>query len=120
MVVSVIFLFSFNPSQAPEIGTVLAIGGILYTILAVIVFPPLQRKVGTTPIYRFGMLLQCVVVLLFPIVHAVAVWEVGVQEKDVGASTVFSNDASSSGRIWTKLGIAVFMIAWCSSGVVFA
>jgi MFS family permease len=55
-----------------EIGSILAVGGIISTFLNIVVFPPLQRRIGTLPIYRFAMAMFPFLIILFPTIHFIA------------------------------------------------
>ncbi|KAG9087322.1 hypothetical protein FS749_002997, partial [Ceratobasidium sp. UAMH 11750] len=55
-----------------EIGGTLALSALFETGIAVIVFPPLERRLGVTMLFKVGMMLQAVGVLTFPLGHAIA------------------------------------------------
>ncbi|KAG8753536.1 hypothetical protein FRC11_007326, partial [Ceratobasidium sp. 423] len=73
--------------SSAEIGTALALSGLFGTAIAVIVFPPLERRVGIVFLYRSGMIMQVLNVLTFPLGHALALAR-GKQGAYLGAATV--------------------------------
>ncbi|KAF8713217.1 Sugar transporter, partial [Rhizoctonia solani] len=89
---------AFCGLQSAEIGSTLTLSGIFGTIIAVIVFPPLERRVGAVPLYRFGMVMQVLNVLAFPVGHALAL---------------------SGGRKGAYLGVAGVLIVRCIASMVF-
>ncbi|KAH7337116.1 major facilitator superfamily domain-containing protein [Rhizoctonia solani] len=56
--------------SSAEIGTALVIAGLVGNIMSVIVFPPLERRVGALRVYRFSMVMLVATVLTFPLGHA--------------------------------------------------
>ncbi|KAG9047839.1 hypothetical protein FS837_001374 [Tulasnella sp. UAMH 9824] len=89
-----------------QIGIILSCFGVLATFINLVVFPPLQRRVGTVALYRAGMRLQVVMVVLFPIVSKLAAW-----------------DAEATGGtpgLRTEAGIAAMVLTKCIGDVVFA
>ncbi|KAG8902164.1 hypothetical protein FRB99_004801 [Tulasnella sp. 403] len=94
-----------------QMGVILSAVGVLATFVNLVVFPPLQRRYGTVPLYKIAMALQVFIVLLFPIVTRIAVWE--ASHKDA-----FSHIGIP--RLATKLGIAVIVLSRCFAGIVFA
>ena len=81
-----------------EIGTTLALSGILGTAISVVVFPPLERRVGTVVLYKFGMALQVVSVITFPLGHAIAL---------------------AGGKRGSYMGAGIMLIVRCVAGMVF-
>ncbi|EJU00149.1 MFS general substrate transporter [Dacryopinax primogenitus] len=71
------------PSQ---IGTVLASVGVISTFIGLFVFPYLQRRIGTTPIYRFCMSLYILIVILFPTIHYLA--QINTQAAVIGVGLI--------------------------------
>ncbi|KAG8950368.1 hypothetical protein FRC04_007810 [Tulasnella sp. 424] len=89
-----------------QIGIILSCVGVLATFTNLVIFPPLQRRVGTVALYQAAMGLQVVMVTLFPLVSKLAVW-----------------DAEATGGkpgLATEAGIAAMIITKCGGGVVFA
>ncbi|KAF9504658.1 hypothetical protein BS47DRAFT_1307824 [Hydnum rufescens UP504] len=60
----------FSPSQ---IAAIISIGNIMGAFVITIIFPWVHRRFGTLPIYRFAMGLNVLLVMLYPVVHALAV-----------------------------------------------
>ncbi|KAH7335700.1 major facilitator superfamily domain-containing protein [Rhizoctonia solani] len=69
-----------------EIGVTLAVSGLLTTIVAVIVFPPIERRVGVVTLYSLGW--QCSVVT-FPLAHAMSL-AIGKRGAYFGATIMLS------------------------------
>ncbi|KAG8975286.1 hypothetical protein FRC05_006229 [Tulasnella sp. 425] len=89
-----------------QIGIILSCVGMLSTFTNLVLFPPLQRRVGTVVVYRAAMCLQVVMVTLFPLVSKLAAW-----------------DAEATGGkpgLATKAGIAAMVITKCCGVVIFA
>ncbi|QRV77494.1 major facilitator superfamily transporter [Ceratobasidium sp. AG-Ba] len=84
--------------NSAEIGGALALSGIFGTGIAVIVFPPLERRVGTTILFQLGMVLQVVSITTFPLGHLVA---------------------ENGGRWGAYIGAAVMLAVRCIAGMVF-
>ncbi|CAE6476447.1 unnamed protein product, partial [Rhizoctonia solani] len=59
--------------SSAEIGVTLALSGLLGTGVTAIVFPPLERRMGVLPLYRFSMVMQLLNGLMFPLGHAFAI-----------------------------------------------
>ncbi|KAG8731118.1 hypothetical protein FRC12_019891, partial [Ceratobasidium sp. 428] len=102
---AVFILWLYTPVQlggigfsSAEIGGALALSGIFGTIIAVIVFPPLERRVGTTILFKFGMMLQVVSILTFPLGHAIA---------------------TTGGKGAAYMGAGVMLAVRCIAGMVF-
>ncbi|KIO22466.1 hypothetical protein M407DRAFT_28044 [Tulasnella calospora MUT 4182] len=89
-----------------QIGIILSCVGVLATFTNLVVFPPLQRRVGTVALYRIGMRLQVVMVILFPLVSKLAV-------RDAEAT-------GGSPGLLTEVGIAAMVLTKCVGGLVFA
>ncbi|KAL5632163.1 hypothetical protein ACGC1H_000243 [Rhizoctonia solani] len=81
-----------------EIGVTLAVSGLLTTIVAVIVFPPIERWVGVVTLYKFGMAMQVVSVTTFPLAHALAL---------------------AAGNKGAYLGASIMLSVRCIAGIVF-
>ncbi|KAH7337118.1 major facilitator superfamily domain-containing protein [Rhizoctonia solani] len=81
-----------------EIGTTLTLSGIFGTVVAVVVFPPLERRVGAVFLYRVGMIMQVLNVLTFPLGHAFAL---------------------SGGMKGAYFGAALVLVVRCIAGMVF-
>ncbi|CAE6364898.1 unnamed protein product [Rhizoctonia solani] len=81
-----------------EIGVTLAVSGLLTTIVAVIVFPPVERWVGVVALYKFGMAMQVVSVVTFPLAHAMAL---------------------AAGKRGAYFGASIMLSVRCIAGVVF-
>ncbi|CAE6439665.1 unnamed protein product [Rhizoctonia solani] len=101
---AVLILWLYTPVKsggigfsAGEIGTTLTLSGIFGTLMAIVVFPPLERRVGTVPLYRFGMVMQILNILSFPL------------------GRVFALSGDKSGAY---LGVAVFLFVRCIAGMV--
>ncbi|CAE6466404.1 unnamed protein product [Rhizoctonia solani] len=75
-----------------------ALSGLFGTSMAVIVFPPLERRVGTVFLYRSGMIMQVLNVLTFPLGHALAL---------------------AGGKQGAYLGAATVLVVRCIAGMVF-
>ncbi|CAE6469536.1 unnamed protein product [Rhizoctonia solani] len=102
---AVLVLWLYTPAKSggvgfssAEIGSTLTLSGIFGTIIAVTVFPPLERRVGAVLLYRFGMVMQVLNVLAFPVGHALAL---------------------SGGRKGAYLGVAGVLIVRCIASMVF-
>ncbi|CAE6442456.1 unnamed protein product [Rhizoctonia solani] len=102
---AVLVLWLYTPVSAggigfnsAEIGMTLTLSGMFGTAIAVIVFPPLERRVGAVILYRFGMIMQILNVLAFPFGHALAL---------------------AGGRKGAYLGVAVVVFVRCIAGMVF-
>ncbi|KZO92825.1 member of major facilitator superfamily multidrug-resistance, DHA1 sub-family [Calocera viscosa TUFC12733] len=91
------------PSQ---IGTVLASVGVISTFLGLFVFPYAQRRIGTTLLYRFCMSLYIPIVILFPIIHYVALTNPRLALVGVGAICVLK---SMGGTVFACVMILVNM-----------
>ncbi|KIO26876.1 hypothetical protein M407DRAFT_23822 [Tulasnella calospora MUT 4182] len=89
-----------------QIGVILSCVGVLATFINLVVFPPLQRRVGTVALYRAGMWLQVVRVILFPLVSKLAAWDAEATDGTRG--------------LLTQAGIAAMVLTRCGGGVVFA
>ncbi|KAJ1299323.1 hypothetical protein OPQ81_011041 [Rhizoctonia solani] len=59
--------------NSAEIGTTLALSGLFGTAMSVVIFPPLERRVGVLYLYRFGMVMQVANILMFPLGHIFAI-----------------------------------------------
>jgi len=81
--------------QTAEIGESLSGVGILGGILGISIFPPLQRRIGTKPIYVAAMTCQAIVAMAFPLVHAIA-----QEEASHGATS----------RVFTWTGVWVMVV----------
>ncbi|KAF8668081.1 mfs general substrate transporter [Rhizoctonia solani] len=81
-----------------EIGITLAASGLLTTIVAIIVFPPIERWVGVVTLYKFGMAMQVVSVITFPLAHAMAL---------------------AAGKKGAYFGASIMLSIRCIAGVVF-
>ncbi|CEL62704.1 putative peptide/nitrate transporter At3g43790 OS=Arabidopsis thaliana GN=ZIFL2 PE=2 SV=2 [Rhizoctonia solani AG-1 IB] len=84
--------------DSAEIGATLTLSGIFGTAIAVIVFPPLERRVGAVALYRFGMVMQVLNVLAFPLSHALAL---------------------AGGKKGAYLGAAAVLVVRCIASMVF-
>ncbi|CCO33759.1 Protein ZINC INDUCED FACILITATOR 1 [Rhizoctonia solani AG-1 IB] len=81
-----------------EIGVTLAASGLLTTIVAVIVFPPVERWVGVVALYKFGMAMQVVSVVTFPLAHAMSL---------------------AAGKRGAYFGASIMLSVRCIAGIVF-
>ncbi|GAA6035772.1 hypothetical protein JCM8097_005693 [Rhodosporidiobolus ruineniae] len=76
---ALLILFCYSPISlgglgfAPaDIGTALSLSGLLSVSFQLLLFPPLQRRAGTVPLYRALMALWPVVFSLFPVMSYAA------------------------------------------------
>jgi hypothetical protein len=67
-----------------------------------IIFPWLHRRFGTLPIYRFAMGLNVLLVMLYPVVHALAVSAAAPLPRDPGEVPL--NDG-----MWSNVSFAVLL-----------
>ncbi|CEL63443.1 Protein ZINC INDUCED FACILITATOR 1 OS=Arabidopsis thaliana GN=ZIF1 PE=1 SV=2 [Rhizoctonia solani AG-1 IB] len=81
-----------------EIGVTLAASGLLTTIVAVIIFPPVERWVGVVALYKFGMAMQVVSVVTFPLAHAMSL---------------------AAGKRGAYFGASIMLSVRCIAGIVF-
>ncbi|CAE6444371.1 unnamed protein product [Rhizoctonia solani] len=81
-----------------EIGVTLAVSGLLTTIVAVMVFPPIERWVGVVFLYRFGMAMQVVSVVTFPLARGMAL---------------------AAGKRGAYFGASIMLSVRCIAGIVF-
>ncbi|QRV77495.1 major facilitator superfamily transporter [Ceratobasidium sp. AG-Ba] len=84
--------------SSAEIGGALSLSGILGTMVAVIVFPPLERRVGATILFQIGMILQVVAIVAFPFGNALA---------------------TSWGKRGAYISVGAILIVRCLAGIVF-
>ncbi|EUC63293.1 MFS general substrate transporter [Rhizoctonia solani AG-3 Rhs1AP] len=84
--------------SSAEIGATLALFGLLGTVVTIIVFPPLERRLGALFLYRFSMVMQVLTSLLFPLGHVFVL---------VG------------GRNGAYLGVGAMLVVRCMGGMVF-
>ncbi|KAL5632730.1 hypothetical protein ACGC1H_005624 [Rhizoctonia solani] len=101
--VSVLWLYTPLDSggmgfSVAEIGTTLVIAGMSTTFISVVVFPPLERRVGAVLLFRFGMVMQILSVLTFPLGRAIAL---------------------AGGKRGAYLGAALVLVVRCIAGLVF-
>ncbi|CAE6365194.1 unnamed protein product [Rhizoctonia solani] len=101
--VSVLWLYTPLESggmgfSVAEIGTTLVIAGLSTTFISVVVFPPLERRVGAVLLFRFGMVMQILSVLTFPLGRAIAL---------------------AGGKRGAYLGAALVLVVRCIAGLVF-
>ncbi|KAG9091161.1 hypothetical protein FS749_016749 [Ceratobasidium sp. UAMH 11750] len=102
---AVFVLWLYTPVQlggigfsSAEIGGALVLSGIFGTAIAVIVFPPLERRVGTTILFKVGMMLQVVSISTFPLGHTIA---------------------KTGGKKGAYMGAGVMLAVRCIAGMVF-
>ncbi|KAG9118716.1 hypothetical protein FRC07_006640 [Ceratobasidium sp. 392] len=100
--------------DSAEIGGALALSGIFGTLIAVIVFPPLERRVGTTVLFKVGMMLQVVSIFTFPLGHSIA--EAGAGMVFVCNMILVTRSAPSRRALGTVNGLAQ-MVASASRAV---
>lgn len=89
-----------------QIGVVLSTVGIMATFINLIVFPPLQRRVGTIAIYRGTIVLLVVLAALFPLITRIAATEVIHHPIEPGPLT--------------RISVGALIIVKAISGMVFA
>ncbi|KAG8887940.1 hypothetical protein FRB98_008698 [Tulasnella sp. 332] len=93
-----------------QIGVALSMLGVLATFMNLVVFPPLQRRMGTVPVYRLCMLMILLLVTLFPVVSRIAVLE---QARDGSLSLI------RAPGLFTKLGVSLMIVVKAVTGMVF-
>lgn len=93
--------------QTSQIGVILFSEGAFGTFINLVVFPPLQRRIGTLLVYRSSMQLNVVLVALFPAVSKIA--ELEGMSKLGGVS-----------KLGTKIGVGLIIGVKCIAGMVFA
>ncbi|CAE6416381.1 unnamed protein product [Rhizoctonia solani] len=84
--------------QSAEIGATLALSGLFGTAITIVVFPPLERRVGALFLYRFSMVMQLLNSLLFPLGHVFAI---------------------AGGKNGAYLGVGAMLVVRCIGGMVF-
>lgn len=96
--------------QTAQIGTILTILGISTTAVNLIIFPPLQIRAGTTPLYRASMMMYFVVIMLLPIIGRIATFERS------------SGDMPRAGSVGiaTWIGVGALVVLRSFGGMVFA
>ncbi|KAG8887941.1 hypothetical protein FRB98_008699 [Tulasnella sp. 332] len=93
-----------------EIGVILSAVGVLATFMNLIVFPPLQRRIGTVPVYQFCMIMIFILIALFPVVSRIAILEQAGQ----GPPSL-----TKVPRLFTKLGVGLMVVTKAISWMVF-
>ncbi|CAE6427595.1 unnamed protein product [Rhizoctonia solani] len=84
--------------NSAEIGVTLAVSGLFGTVVTILIFPPLERRLGALFLYRFSMVMQVLNSLLFPLGHAVTL---------------------AAGRTGAYLGVSAMLIVRCIGGMIF-
>ncbi|KAH7337117.1 major facilitator superfamily domain-containing protein [Rhizoctonia solani] len=102
---SLMVLWLYTPVKAggigftsAEIGATLALSGLFGTAITIVVFPPLERRVGALYLYRFTMVMQLVNVLIFPLGHALTF---------------------TGGKSGAYLSVGAMLVVRCIGGMVF-
>lgn len=85
--------------------------GVLATLFNLFTFPPLQLRIGTVRLYRSTTVINVLLVVLFPLVSHLAVWEARRQPQ-----VQVALDAS---RIGVKAGVALMVVLKASGALVF-
>ncbi|CAE6426824.1 unnamed protein product [Rhizoctonia solani] len=83
--------------QSAEIEAALALFGLFGIVVTIIVFPPLERRLGALFLYRFSMVMQILTSLLFPLGH------------------VFTLAGGGNGAY---IGVGAMLVARCIGGMV--
>ncbi|KAG8860153.1 hypothetical protein FRB96_004176 [Tulasnella sp. 330] len=99
---TVFILFAYTPVSAggleqnpAQIGALLSVTGLLGGLAALFVFPTLQHRFGTMPVYRTCMALWIAVFMLFPTASLLARWT--FLDKD--------HDRLALGLVWTNVAL---------------